>query len=455
MTSCRYRFMSTFKTVMNFSELNLSKQLLRAIEDIGLQEPTPIQEKSFPVLMSGQDAVAIAQTGTGKTMAYVLPILRQLTYSEQRHPRVLILVPTRELVVQVVETIEKLAAYMSVRVFGIYGASNINTQKQRVFQGLDILVATPGRLIDLASIGSVNLQDVRKLVIDEVDEMLELGFRPQLQQILDTLPLKKQSLMFSATLTEDIEKVINNNFIKPVFIELTERGTPADQVSQVAYKVPNYYTKQNLLRELIAHDKSIEKALVFVRSRSMADLLEEGLSDLSDDFAVIHSNKSQPWRFDAVKKFSAGQIRMLIATDVVARGIDFKDVTHVINFDFPADPNNYVHRIGRTGRAGKKGIAISFITPADKPALKKTEQLIKSQVEVFDLPEQVEISEDLIPDEIPPSKDKGHRKVKIAEQGGGAFHEKKAKNKKIQLGGKRRQEKQRRALEKSRSKRKR
>lgn len=439
----------------SFEDLNLSKPLLKALSDLGLKSPTPIQEKAFPVIMSGKDTVGIAQTGTGKTFAYLIPILRQLVYSEQRHPRVLILVPTRELVVQVVTEIEKLSTYMSLRVYGIYGASNINTQKQKVYDGLDVLVATPGRLIDLTLSRSIQFSAIKKVVIDEVDEMLNLGFRPQLLQILDLLPPRRQNLLFSATLTEEVEAMIERYFDKPEYVELISRGTPLEQIIQQAYSVPNFYTKVNLLKWLIMNDKTMTKVLLFVKNKKIADQLEEQLTMFSDAIGVIHSNKSQPHRFNAVKQFQEGTYRLLIATDVIARGLDLQDVTHVINFDLPKDTGSYIHRIGRTGRADKAGIALSFITDKEIPMQEAIEELMHKKIGMLDLPGDVEVSEELTQDEIPVTRDKNLKKAKKILVTGGAFHEKKAKNKKVQLGGKRRQEKQRRAVEKSRSMRKR
>lgn len=441
----------------SFSDLNLNKPLLHALNDLGLESPTPIQEKAFSIIMSGRDAVGIAQTGTGKTFAYLLPILRQHTFSEQRHPRVLIVVPTRELVVQVVNEIERLSKYMSLRVFGVYGASNINTQKQKVYEGLDILVATPGRVIDLTLSRTLQFSAIKKLVIDEVDEMLNLGFRPQLKQILDVLPPKRQNLMFSATITDDVETIIDTYFNQPEYIEVITRGTPLEKIIQQGYSVPNFYSKVNLLKFLFQHEKSMTKVLVFVRNKKIADELEKELEEFQYVLGVIHSNKSQPQRFEAVKQFQSGNYNYLIATDVIARGLDLKDVTHVINFDMPKDSGSYIHRIGRTGRADKSGIAISFITAKEINLQEDIETLMNKKIELFDIPDEVEISEVLTPDEMPVTRDKNLKKIKKLdlESGGGAFHEKKAKNKKIQLGGKRRQEKQRRALESSRKKRKR
>ena len=433
-----------------FKDLNLSKQLLNALSDIGFESPTPIQEKAFPVIMSGKDAVGIAQTGTGKTFAYLLPILKQLTYSEQRQPRILIVVPTRELVVQVVDEIAKLSKYMQARCTGVYGGGNINIQKQKVYDGIDILVATPGRLIDLTLSRTLQFNSIQKLVIDEVDEMLNLGFRSQLVKILDILPAKRQNLMFSATLNEDVEMMIENYFTKPEYIELISRGTPLEKIIQQAYHVPNFYTKVNLLEHLLRTEKNFTKVLVFVKNKKIADDIFKALeTEFAEEIGVIHSNKSQPQRFSAVKKFDEGTHRLLIATDVIARGLDLKDVTHVINFDMPSkEASAYIHRIGRTGRADKTGIALSFITKLNLPMQKEIETLMKKKLEILDIPEDVEISENLTQDEKPVTRDKSLKKLPKHVTPTGAFHEKKDKNKKVNLGGKRRQENLRRIAEK-------
>ena len=437
--------------MITFKDLNLTKQLINALSDIGFESPTPIQEKAFPVIMSGKDAVGIAQTGTGKTFAYLLPILRQLTYSEQRQPRILIVVPTRELVVQVVAEVEKLATYMHARCVGVYGGGNISIQKQKVYDGVDILVATPGRLIDLTLSRTLQFSSIQKLVIDEVDEMLNLGFRSQLIKILDILPEKRQNLMFSATLNEDVEMMIENYFYKPEYIELISRGTPLEKIIQQAYHVPNFYTKVNLLEYLLKTEKNFSKVLLFVKNKKIADDIFKALeAEFSEDIGVIHSNKSQPQRFSAVKKFDEGTHRMLIATDIIARGLDLKDVTHVLNFDMPSkEASAYIHRIGRTGRADKAGIAVSFITKANLPMQKEIETLMKKKLEILDMPEDVEISINLTQDEKPVTRDKSLKKLPKHITPNGAFHEKKDKNKKVNLGGKRRQENLRRIAEKN------
>ena len=441
-----------------FSELNLTKPLIKALTDLGFEKPTPIQEKAFPVIMSGKDAIGIAQTGTGKTFAYILPLLRQLTYSEQKQPRILIVVPTRELVVQVVGEIEKLSPYMSVRCVGVYGGVKTSAQIQQVYEGLDILVATPGRLMDLYFSRALQLNSIKKLVIDEVDEMLNLGFRPQLLQIMEILPAKRQNLLFSATLTEEVEKMIQDYFFQPAYIELISRGTPLENISQIAYHIPNFFTKVNLLIHLLRNDASISKALLFVRNKKVADELFKLIKpEFPDKIGLIHSNKSQQRRFTAVRQLQEGTHRLLIATDVIARGIDLSEVTHVLNFDIPQEAAVYIHRIGRTGRAEKKGTAISFITKPEQIKQKEIEELMHKKIPILPIPKEVEISEELTPNEIPVKKDKNISKNSKRSKKpivlNAAFSEKKEKNKKVNLGGKRRRENQRRKLEKSIQKR--
>jgi ATP-dependent RNA helicase RhlE len=421
---------------LTFDELNLNKPLLSALDDLGYVNPTPIQEKVFPVIMSGKDVVAIAQTGTGKTFAYLLPLLRQLKYSEQKHPRILIVVPTRELVLQIVREIEKLSSYMNLRYQGVYGGTNINTQKQLVYNGLDILVATPGRLVDLALTGLLRLKDIQKLVIDEVDQMLSLGFRQQLISFLETLPKKRQTLMFSATITEEVENVIARYFFEPQKVEIAAHGTPLEKIIQKAYHVPNFYTKVNLLEYLLSTDNDLSKVLVFVENKKLADRLFAHLDKkFVNQVGVIHSGLSQNNRISALKKFHDGEKRILIATDIIARGLDISDVTHVINFDTSPYPEDYIHRIGRTGRANKAGVAISFINEAEQAYQLEIEKLMNKEIPMEDLPDEVEISKVFTEEERPIIKDKNIRRIAAIKIPQGAFHEKKEKNKKVNLGG--------------------
>jgi ATP-dependent RNA helicase RhlE len=421
---------------VTFSELNLNNPLLNALGDMGYVHPTPIQKEIFSVVMSGKDVVGIAQTGTGKTFAYVLPLLRQLKFSDQPQPRILIVVPTRELVLQTVGEIEKLSKYMNLRFAGVYGGTNINTQKILVHNGLDILVATPGRLMDLALSGVLRLKAIQKLVIDEVDEMLNLGFRPQLLSIMDLLPPKRQNLLFSATLTDEIENLIRDFFNHPQKIEVAASGTPLEKITQIAYHVPNFHTKVNLLEFLLSSDEAFSKVLVFVESKNLADRIYEQLGiKFPDQIGVIHSNKSQNFRVNSLKLFEDGTHRVLIATDLIARGLDIKDVSHVINFDTPEIPEDYIHRIGRTGRADKAGVAITFINEAEEKYQDAIEKLMNRKISEQSLPEGVVISTIFSDDEKPISNKDYLRAVPNKISGGGAFHEKSEKNSKVNLGG--------------------
>ena len=400
---------------MSFEKLNLNKPLISALDDLGYIEPTPIQERAFPIIMSGKDVIGIAQTGTGKTFAYLLPILRSLKYSDQRHPRVLIIVPTRELVLQIVKEIEKLSVYTSTRFLAIYGGTNINTQKQLVYNGVDIIVATPGRL---------------------VDQMLSLGFRQQLLSFLETMPSKKQTLMFSATMNEEIEAVITKYFYEPVKIEVAPHGTPLEKIVQVCYHVPNFNTKVNLLEYLLKHDDSLNKVLVFSATKKLADNVYEQLNQrFPNEVVVIHSNLSQTARINSLKQFHEGTKRVLVATDIVARGLDITDVTHVVNFDTPETPEDYIHRIGRTGRANKDGVAITFINETEQEFQVAIETMMNKAIPYESIPEEVVISKVLTDDEIPKMVDKiKQKKGKDKYVPGPAFHEKKEKNKKVNLG---------------------
>ncbi len=409
---------------------------------MGFTTPTPIQEKSFSVIMSSKDMVGIAQTGTGKTYAYLLPILRQLTFSTQKHPRVLIVVPTRELVVQVVQEIESLTPYINVRFTGVYGGTNLNKQKQLVYNGQDIIVATPGRLLDLVLDGILKLKQIKKLVIDEVDEMMNLGFRPQLITLLDLLPKNRQSILFSATLTKEVAGILNQFFKSPLKIEIASSGSPLDNIKQQAYPIPNFYTKVNFLTKLIEEKSVFEKVLVFVKNKKQANILYEELEIASPNQSdVIHSNKTQNYRLRSVENFEKGLFNILIATDIIARGVDLTDVSHVINFDIPEEPENYIHRIGRTGRADRKGTSISFFTEEEAEYLSEIEVLMNTEIEIFDLPGTIEISMRLIDEEMPKVEpERTSTKRRITEPSGKAFHEKKEKNKRVNLGGSYRRE---------------
>lgn len=419
----------------NFLQFNLPKSLQKAIDELGFEAPTPIQEKSFSVIMSGRDMMGIAQTGTGKTFAYLLPLLKLYKFTETHTPKIVILVPTRELVVQVVEEVEKLTTYMSVRTLGIYGGVNINTQKKAVFEGIDILVGTPGRVMDLALDGYLQFDETQKLVIDEFDEMLNLGFRPQLTSIFAMMKRKRQNILFSATMTDEVDGVLNDYFDFPEEITLSASGTPLEQITQLSYHVPNFNTKINLLKYLLETNNEMSRILVFVNNKKIADMLFDKIDEeFPDQFGAIHSNKSQNYRLNTMASFQDGDLRGLITTDIMARGLDISNITHVINFEMPELPEQYMHRIGRTGRADATGTAISFVTPREEDLKLEIEALMEQEIDILEKPEAVLISTVLIG----PEKEKQVIKFLLKKpklDGEGAFHEKSKLNKKVNLGG--------------------
>ena len=419
-----------------FQELSIQKSLLNAIADLDFVKPTPIQREAYPKILSGNNVIGIAQTGTGKTLAYSLPILQELNYSKSYKPRVLIIVPTRELVVQVVDQIELYTKYMTVRIAGVFGGVNIKTQQALLSEGTDIIVGTPGRLYDLILNRSLQTQDIKKLVIDEVDIMLDLGFRFQLNNIFELLPEKRQNIMFSATMTDDVQFLIQDNFINPQTITVSVSGTPLDNISQTCYAVPNFYTKVNLLDYLLKDKATFQKVVVFIDSKKNADrLFLELEANYWKELGIIHSNKSQNNRLATIERFNDGQTRILIASDIIARGLDLDDISHVINFDTPKFPENYIHRIGRTGRAKKMGNSILLFTKDEEKNKLAIEKLMAKIIDSKKFPNEVVISKKLILDEQPKVVEKNpHKKSK--QPSGPSFHEKKDKNKKqYNLGG--------------------
>ncbi|MCK9254181.1 MAG: DEAD/DEAH box helicase [Bacteroidales bacterium] len=410
---------------MNFKDLRVSKPLLNALEDLDYVYPTPIQQKSFRRISSGIDLIGIAKTGTGKTLAYLLPILSQLEYSTQKQPRILIVVPTRELVTQVCEEAEKIAKYKSLRIKGVFGGANINTQKDYVFdQGADILVGTPGRLYDIAVTGIIRFSNIKKIVIDEVDEMLSLGFRPQLEQIFEMLPKKRQHLMFSSTLSEDVEEFIKSYFNSPEKIEVDLESTPVEKIKQIFFPVQNFSTKIEFLKVLISPKDEFVKNLIFVADKKQADLVFDKLSAEYDDIGIIHSNKSQNYRFNTIKNFEKKKIRSLIATDIVARGLDFSDISHVINFSVPEKASDYIHRIGRTARAGKTGVSILMYSPYEEKSFEEIKQIAGENIIEENIPKTIPEIKTLLEFEKPSFTHKQITKAPDITKGGGAYHEK-------------------------------
>ncbi len=418
-----------------FEQFNLPKAVQKSIDELGFNSPTPIQVKSFPIIMSGRDMMGIAQTGTGKTFAYLLPLLKLYKFTNTNTPKIVILVPTRELVVQVVSEIEKLTTYMSIKTLGIYGGVNINTQRKAVYEGIDILVGTPGRVMDLALDADIRFDETNKLVIDEFDEMLNLGFRTQLTAILAMMKPKRQNILFSATMTDEVDAVLNDYFDFPEEVSLAASGTPLEKIEQIVYPVVNFNTKINLLEHLLNGDENMSRILIFVNNKKIADMLHEKIEEsFADQFGVIHSNKSQNYRLTTMANFQDGNLRGIITTDIMARGLDITDVTHVVNFEMPEMPELYMHRIGRTGRADATGTAISLYTAREEEMKIAIELLMNKELRDEKFPENVAISDKLIG----PEKEKEKIKFLLKKpklDGDGAFHDKAKKNQKVNLGG--------------------
>lgn len=415
---------------MAFKDLNISKQILMALEEAGFEQPTPIQEKAFSVIRSGKDMIGIAQTGTGKTLAYLIPLLMKLHYAQGNYPRALIIVPTRELVVQVCESVELLAEFMDIRCIGIYGGTNIRTQQAAVYEGVDLLVATPGRFMDIYMNGIIRTGQIKTIVVDEADRLMDLGFMPQLRSILEVIPEKHQTLLFSATFSSTIDDMAREFLsVDPVRVETAAQATLVEFVAQMKYEVPNIATKINLLKLLLEDKEEFRRVMVFTETKKNADRIVEKLGDYwKAELSVLHSNKAQNSRLNALRAFKEGRTRILVSSDVAARGIDVQDVSHVINFDIPSIPEEYVHRVGRTARAGKEGVAISFIAEKEETKFEEIEKLIHQQIPLTELPENLEISDLLMDEEKVQTANIVYQRGKL--QGGGAFHAKSAKNNK-------------------------
>jgi ATP-dependent RNA helicase RhlE len=376
----------------SFSDLKIGKSVLKVLGELGFEKPTPIQEKAIPVIRSGADVIGVAQTGTGKTAAYLLPIFMKLVKAEGLDPRVLILVPTRELSIQVGEDIEELALYTNIRHAAVYGGVGWTKHADLIKPGIDILVATPGRLRDLYHAGAVSLKKIKTLVIDEADRMLDMGFMPQIRQLLEVIPVKRQNLLFSATFDEKVEVMTQEFLTFPERVEVSPSATPALLVRQTYFKVPNFKTKLNLVRHWLEDEEAFSRVLIFVRTKEHADIVFKIIKRKSEgEKRILHSNKGQSSRMNAIQAFKDGEVRILISTDVSARGLDVSMITHVINFDLPQRYEDYVHRIGRTARANNHGEAISLIDPAEEFHLKKIEEVIRMKIEEEIIPDEVEV----------------------------------------------------------------
>jgi ATP-dependent RNA helicase RhlE len=417
---------------MTFADLNLNNQLQQALTEMGITTPTAIQAKSFGPIMAGRDVIGIAQTGTGKTYAYLLPCLRLWKFTKSPFPQVLIIVPTRELVSQVVTEVEKLTEFMSVEVVGVYGGTNIKKHKAEVEVGVDVLVGTPGRLVDLLKDGVLKLRNIKQLILDEVDEMLDLGFRHQLNDIVDFLPKKRQHLFFSATMIPEVMTTIGQFTDYYEVVEAAPSGAPLENIDQYAYEVPNFNSKANLLELLLKENANMKKVLVFAATRRMVDALYERLEPIfGEALGVIHSNKSQNNRFQTVANFEDNTYRVLIATDIVARGLDVSAVTHVINFDVSDNAEKHIHRVGRTGRAEEKGVAIVFVAEKEADYKKEIEALMGREIPLRPLPDHLELSDELIALEMDPEFVAENTEFIVVAPERAAFHKKSDKNSKV------------------------
>ncbi len=420
---------------MKFEDVNINKGLYQALQDMELDTMSEIQARSFSSIMSGKDFIGIAQTGTGKTIAYLLPLLRMYQYEKKKEPKVLILVPTRELVLQVLQTIQELGSYLSARAFGVFGGVNINTQRLRIAEGYDIIIGTPGRTMDLLLDGTINPKRIKKLVIDEYDEMLNEGFRIQLGTILDLLPKKKQVLLFSATRSETMEALAEDFMLNPAIVVVKPEIKVLPQIAQFGYYADNFNSKFDLLRTI--WDASFEKVLIFTKSKHVADLLFERFNVHGfEKVDHIHSNKSQNYRIRVIESYREGALDTLITTDLMARGIDVPDITHVINFDLPQDVESYIHRMGRTGRFDRSGILIDFINEKDRLFHSQLNEALEERIVFPDVPEEYVPSEEYLEFELIEIKggDKAYYVPTKLKHSQGAYHEKKAKNKKVNLG---------------------
>ncbi len=391
---------------MPFSALGLGDRIFKAIQEAGYTEPTPIQAAAIPEIMAGHDLIGIAQTGTGKTAAFTLPILAKLASvvgdGTRRGTRTLVLAPTRELVVQIDENVRAYGKHLPLRIATVFGGVGERPQIEALRAGADVVIATPGRLLDLMSQRHGDFRSLNFLVLDEADRMLDMGFLPQIRKVLAGLPKERQTLLFSATLSREIEGLTKEFQRSPKIIQIGRRSNPAETVTQFIYEVPKHL-KLSLLSHLLG-DKALDSVLVFSRTKHGADRIARKLERDGVATGTLHSNRSQNQRLASLKKFKSGEVRVLVATDIAARGIDVEGISHVINFDFPMHSEDYVHRIGRTGRAQAIGDAISFVSNEDHSALRALEKfigrgIVRKRAEGFDYNAAAPVGEPRIHDD--------------------------------------------------------
>ena len=423
------------QNVQTFEGLKLKRQFLNAIDEEGWETPTEIQSKAIPLALDGHDILGIAQTGTGKSAAFLLPLLSKLKFHKPKGPFALVLAPTRELIIQIHDMAKSLATYTDLKIVSIYGGLGPKTQIENLEEGCDLLLATPGRFLDLYLNGHFPTKGIKTMVLDEADKMMDMGFMPQIRRILEVIPVKRQNLLFSATMPPQVIELSHEFLDFPQKIEVTPQATAVETVSQELFHVPNMRTKINLLEYLLDLDsESVERAIVFTRKKSTADNIGKYLGRKEHgDVRIIHANKGQNSRINAINAFKSGEIRILVSTDVTARGIDVSDVSHVINFDVPLIYEDYVHRIGRTGRARKSGKAITFCTESEKYHIQKIEEIIRQSIPVSEMPKSIEITDTPFEERQEMMMEIDRQKRREDPSFKGAFHEKKKnypKNKK-------------------------
>jgi ATP-dependent RNA helicase RhlE len=413
---------------MDFKELKITAQFTKALDKMGFTKATPIQEKAIPPIHSGQDVIGIAQTGTGKTLAYLLPIVMKIKCAQNKSPMAIIVLPTKELALQVEESARQIIEFTDIKIVSLYGGIGPKEQIKELEAGADIVVSTPGRFMELYLKGYIELKRVKIFVLDEADRMMDMGFFYQVKKFLEVLPRKRQNLLFSATFNEKVE-VLSAEFLEfPLKIEISPSATPAVTVIQQFYSVPNFKTKLKLLEHLLLDKEKFPRVIVFCKTKESANLIFAYLErKITGGIKVIHSNKGQSARINAMNEFKLGEIRVLVATDVASRGIDVTDVSHVINFNTPQDHEEYVHRIGRTGRANKTGISITFTDRAEVFYLKsiKTKLGIKIQEQKLD---NALIVDEYLPYEIKDmDREIDFQKKNADPTFRGAFHDRKKK----------------------------
>lgn len=379
---------------MTFEDLKLTRQFIRAVEDAGYSAPTPIQEQAIPPIRSGQDVIGIAQTGTGKTAAFLLPTLQKLKYPQGSHPRAVVLAPTKELVMQIHQEALRFARHTELRCLALYGGIGYKAQLEAAQAGQDLLIATPGRFLEIYQRGGFNPKQITTIVLDEADRMMDMGFMPQLRLVQELIPSKRQNLLFSATFPERVQRLADEFLLWPTRIEATPESTPVATVQQFQAALPNIASKLHFVKYLLTERHPEARAIVFVREKEQAEFIARGLQDcLRSSVRSIHSNKGQNSRIHAMDLFREGSIRCLVSTDVASRGIDVPETSLVINFSVPRDPHDYVHRIGRTGRAFRDGVAITLVDPSEGYALERIVELTDSPIAGMELPEDLPIEE--------------------------------------------------------------